>query len=417
MPICCIYLFTVVPRVVERLPTIKPSQWQLTLQPILNKHARASGKRKGTALIAVALAILAAANLSQLHFDDDFVRYFSEDTRFRADTEHVSRSLIGPTNIELRISNDATIYSPEFLTTVDQLANQIRALPNIDNVYSLVDVLDFFGPHVVNDDWRGLNAESIAQLILAYELSLVDGQSKTDLISTDDSSIRVSIVAKDMSSREIVTLDNQLMQLGERIGLDVTVTGEAIPISYLSERNIPSIALSLFLSILGTSVALGLYFKDGRLGTILFLTTIVPIVCGFGIWALHAESIGMAATIILCICTGVVIDDTVHMIHRFHYARERLRLDVQEAVSYTVHRVGNAICTTTLIMAVGFGVLAFSSFKVNSTFGICTVLILVGALLIDLLVLPTLLSAFSKKTEKDIEHQHRPSSSAPADGL
>ena len=86
------------------------------------------------------------------------------------------------------------------------------------------------------------------------------------------------------------------------------------------------------------------------------------------------------------------------MIHRFRYARDKMGLDIQEAVPYTVHRVGNAICTTTLILAVGFGVLAFSSFKVNSTFGACTVLILVGALLIDLLVLPSLLSYTSNKT-------------------
>ena len=417
MPICCIYLFTVVPRIVERLPTIKPSRWQLTLQPILNQHARASGKRKTTALVAILLAMLAAGNLFQLNFDDDFVRYFSEDTRFRADTEHVSQSLIGPTNIELRITAENTIYDPKFLVTVEQLAKQIRELSSVDNVYSIVDVLDFFGPHLSGDDWRDLDGDSIAQLILAYELSLVDGQSKSDLISIDERSIRMSIVAKDMSSRDIVLLDEELSRLSKKIGLDAMVTGEAIPISYLSERNIPSIALSLFLSILGTSVALGLYFKDARLGVILFFTTIVPILCGFGIWAIHEESIGMAATIILCICTGVVIDDTVHMIHRFNYARDKLNLDIQEAVSYTIHRVGNAICTTTLIMAVGFGVLAFSSFKVNSTFGICTVLILVGALLIDLLVLPTLLSVLSKKTSKDIEHQYRSSNSASADGL
>lgn len=417
MPICCLYLFSVVPKVVERLPKIKPSRWQLTLQPILNQHARASGRRKSTAAVVGLLAVLAAANISQLHFDDDFVGYFSEETRFRADTEHVSNSLIGPTNLEVQVNSPDSIYDPGFLLGVDRLATTIRNIPSVENVYSIVDVLDFFTPHLTDQDWRSLDGDSVAQLVLAYELSLVDGQSKTDLISVDDSAVRLSIVARDMSSREIVGLDEELSRIAREMGLSAIVTGEAIPISYLSEKNIPSIATSLFLSILGTSILLGFFFRNASLGAVLFFTTIVPIICGFGIWTLYADSIGIAATIVLCICTGVVIDDTVHMIHRFSYAENTLKLGTNEAVSYAVHRVGNAICTTTLIMVVGFGVLAFSSFKVNSTFGICTVLILVGALLIDLLILPTLLTFSSKRTEEKIEHQHESSNSAPADGL
>ena len=405
MPICCLYLFSVVPRIVERLPQIRPSRWQLTLQPLLNRYARASANRRGMTVAAILVTVLAASNIAQLELDDDFVRYFSEDTTFRSDTEHVSHSLIGPTNIELNVTSAHSVYEPEFLVAVEGLIGQIRGLPNVENVYSFVDVLDFFAHHVTEANWRDLDVDSISQLALAYEMSLIDGQSKDDLISLDDRSIRVSIVAADMSSRQVVELEQELSRLAGIANLKVIVTGEAIPISYLSGKNIPNIAASLLLSILGTSIGLGIYFRDFRLGAILFLTTIVPIVCGFGIWTFFEDSIGIAATIILCICTGVVIDDTVHLIHRFSYARNQMGLDIQEAVPYTVHRVGNAICTTTLILAVGFGVLAFSSFKVNSTFGACTVLILVGALLIDLLILPSLLTYTSPKSGSKLEPQ------------
>jgi predicted RND superfamily exporter protein len=409
MPVCCIYLFTVVPRVVERIPKLEPSRWQLTLQPVLNRYARASADRGWRTIAALFLALLAATSIARLELDDDFVRYFSEETKFRYDTEHVSRTLIGPTNVELSVTTSSSVYDPQFLTTVEQFANQIRALPGVENVFSFVDVLDFFSPHLSEISWRELDGDSISQIALAYEMSLVDGQSKDDLISLDDRSMRISIVAVDMSSSEIVALDRELSRLAQRADLEVVVTGEAIPISYLSANNIPNIALSLLISILATSLALGFYFRDLRLGGIIFVTTIVPIICGFGVWTFFEESIGIAATIILCICTGVVIDDTVHMVHRFSYARNRMGMDIQEAVPYTVQRVGNAICTTTLILAVGFGVLAFSSFKVNSAFGACTVLILVGALLIDLLVLPSLLTYTSSKTgsKREPPNDHR----------
>jgi predicted RND superfamily exporter protein len=393
MPICVLYLFSIVPLVVAKLPKLKRSAWHLLLQPILNNHARAAGKRKTTAYIAIALALIAAGNISQLSFDDDFIRYFSTDTRFRADSDHVSNVLIGPTNIEVSVRAPATINDPSFLLSIDRFANSLRSETEIQSVYSIVDVLDFFGPHLIEQDWRRLdNQDLIAQLIFFYELSLGVDQPKNDLISDDETSLRVSIIAADISSREIVKLEKVIRNLADEQSLEVVVTGEALPIAYLSEKNIPNIALSLLFSLLGTSVALGFFFRSASLGAILFVTTIVPILCGFGIWTLYEASIGIAATIILCISTGVVIDDTIHMVYRFNYALKTLNLELEEAISYTVHRVGNAICTTTLILAAGFGILAFSSFKVNSTFGACTILVLVGAMLIDLLILPTLLT-------------------------
>lgn len=399
LPICCLYLFSVVPNLVQRLPKISPSRWQIGLQPILNRYARGAGRSGSIAVLFGLLALIAAANISQLSLDDDFVRYFDPDTRFRSDAEHVAKHLIGPTNIEIEILSDGSIYEPSFLLRTSAFVEELREFPDIDNVYSIVDVLDFFGPHLVDQDWRQLDEDGIAQLVLVYELSLTDGQSKNDLISVDSSSIRVSAVGEDMSSRQIVLLSERISELAKSASLNILITGEAIPLSYLSEKNIPNIALSLLATILGTSAFLAVFFRNAWLGVILFVTTVVPIVCGFGVWAFYQDSIGIAATIVLCICTGVVIDDTIHMIYRFNHARKNLRLDVQEAISYMVHRVANAICTTTLILATGFGVLAFSPFEVNSTFGTVTALILVGALAIDLLVLPNLLSFAPEKKE------------------
>ncbi len=391
IPICCLYLFSIVPNVVQRLPKISPSRWQIGLQPMLNRYARGAGRSGIIAILFGLLAFAAAANISQLSLDDDFVRYFDADTRIRADSEYVAENLIGPTNIEIEVFADGSVHDPRFLLRAASFVEDLRKFPDVDNVYSIVDVLDFFGPHLVDQNWRQLDEDGVAQLLLVYELSLTDGQSKSDLISIDNSSIRVSVVAHDMSSRQIVLLSERLAELADVHSLKILTTGEAIPLSYLSEKNIPNIAISLLLSIVGTSVLLAVFFRNMWLGVILFFTTVIPIVCGFGIWAFFQDSIGIAATIVLCICTGVVVDDTIHMIYRFNHAREKLGLDVQEAVSYMVHRVGNAICTTTLILASGFGVLAFSPFEVNSTFGMLTALILVGALAIDLLVLPNTL--------------------------
>lgn len=392
LPICCLYLFGLVPHVVARISNIRPSLWQTFLQPLLNRHARAAGKHWVTAIIVLVAATAATANISRLSVGDDLIRYFDADSRFRADAEHVASTLVGPTNIEVIVDAPSEIYDPLFLRATAQFIKDLRAHPHIDAVTSIIDVLDIHGEHVSPTHWTELDASGIAQLIFAYELSLSADQSTNDLISVDHSQLRISIVAKDLTSNEIIALEDWLNENTDLAGISATITGEAVPLAHLSQENIPNIAWSLFLTILGTSIVLGVYFRSIKLGAILFFTTVAPILCGFGIWTLSEDSIGMAATIILCICTGIVIDDTVHMVYRFHYAISQLGESRMNAISYAIHRVGNAICTTTLILVVGFGVLAFSKFEVNSAFGTCTVLVLVAAVLIDLLILPSLLT-------------------------
>jgi predicted RND superfamily exporter protein len=109
------------------------------------------------------------------------------------------------------------------------------------------------------------------------------------------------------------------------------------------------------------------------------------------LWGLMNESIGLASTVIVAVCMGVVIDDSIHMIYSHIDARKRLNLSGREASAYALHRVGAAVVTTTIVLVVGFSVLLFSEFQLNSAFGGCSALILVCALAFDLRILPELL--------------------------
>jgi predicted RND superfamily exporter protein len=88
---------------------------------------------------------------------------------------------------------------------------------------------------------------------------------------------------------------------------------------------------------------------------------------------------------------GVVIDDTIHMIYSHADAKKRLKLSSRQASAYSVHRVGSAILTTTIIFGLGFSILLLSDFRLNSSFGGCSALILFCALVFDLRILPEML--------------------------
>lgn len=92
---------------------------------------------------------------------------------------------------------------------------------------------------------------------------------------------------------------------------------------------------------------------------------------------------------------GIIVDDTVHFLSKYQSAR-LTRKSVNESVLYAFNTVGMALTTTTIVLTVGFGVLASSSFMLNAHMGILTIIIIVAALAVDLIFLPALLMWLDK---------------------
>ena len=95
---------------------------------------------------------------------------------------------------------------------------------------------------------------------------------------------------------------------------------------------------------------------------------------------------------------GIVVDDTVHFLSKYLRARRDNGLSAEEAVRYAFSSVGMALVVTSVILAVGFLVLAQSSFQINSGMGKLTAITILCALLADLLTLPALLVWLEAKT-------------------
>jgi predicted RND superfamily exporter protein len=94
---------------------------------------------------------------------------------------------------------------------------------------------------------------------------------------------------------------------------------------------------------------------------------------------------------IAAIAMGIAVDDTIHYIHRY---LEELDGSPAEAVARTHASVGYALLYTSLIITLGFSLLAFSDFVPSVLFGLLTGFAMVVALLFDLTLLPVMLKRF-----------------------
>ena len=120
----------------------------------------------------------------------------------------------------------------------------------------------------------------------------------------------------------------------------------------------------------------------------------------FGVWALLVGQVGMVASTVAAGTLGIVVDDTVHFLTKYLRAVNELGMSKADAIRYTFRTVGVAIVSTTIILVVGFSILMFSSFQLNSQTGSMSAITIVLALLFDFLFLPAVLLIGEKNTEK-----------------
>jgi predicted RND superfamily exporter protein len=95
---------------------------------------------------------------------------------------------------------------------------------------------------------------------------------------------------------------------------------------------------------------------------------------------------------IAAIAMGIAVDDTIHYIHR--YLEELQEHPADQAVERSHASVGYAVLYTSLIIVLGFSLMAFSDFVPSVLFGLLTGLAMLVALVFALCLLPALLHQF-----------------------
>jgi predicted RND superfamily exporter protein len=198
----------------------------------------------------------------------------------------------------------------------------------------------------------------------------------------------------DVSMGEIRRLSRDVDEWADArgIGDQIVITGEGIPTAYLSSESIREMGVGIAISVLLSAILVGLYFRSAKASVSILAATCVPILAGFGVWGWFESEIGMAATLVIATTIGVVIDDTIHLTYRYVDSLRHLDLTPWGATAYSVHKTGTAIFVTSVVLVAGLLVLVLSDFRMNSTFGVCSSLIIALALVYNLTVAPRLLN-------------------------
>ncbi len=355
--------------------------------------------RKPVLIVMTLIVIGLAVMIPRIELNDQFVRYFDTSLEFRADTDFATEHLSGvyQVNWSLPASESGGISDPDYLAKAEAFSSWLKTQAGVAHVQSLTDTFKRLNKNMHGDDpeWYKLPEERdlAAQYLLLFELSLPYGLDLNNQINVDKSAMRVIVTTDDISTNQLRSLETAATFWLETNFPEgkTDASSPFVMFAYISERNIIGMLSGTVTAFVLISLSLMFALRNFRLGVISLVPNLVPIIMAFGIWSVFVGEVGLASSVVTATSLGIIVDATVHFLSKYQRGRRDRNQDAEGAVRYAFSTVGTALWVTSAILVAGFGVLAFSSFKINGDMGMLTAIAIAVALIADFLLLPTLL--------------------------
>ncbi len=214
--------------------------------------------------------------------------------------------------------------------------------------------------------------------------------SPSDLQYITSPAQRATVLLRTVSSEKTLDLAGELNNyLVNTFGLlpHPYVTG-SVPLYTRGQSALfSSMAKSFSFAFISVSLIIGLSLRSWRYGLIAIFPNILPVVFILAAMGWIGVPLSVSTITVASIVFGIVVDDTIHFLHRLRTVEGNLIERLQLSLDY----VGPAIIITSVVSAMGFAGFAASPFIPLRDFGLIISGALLLAMLCDLLLLPAIL--------------------------
>lgn len=200
---------------------------------------------------------------------------------------------------------------------------------------------------------------------------------------------------------------NAFADFGQRLQARVDAELDGSPVEgavtgtpYVAYRGINAVTSdlrdSLLLALLAVTVIVGVLFRSGRVALLALPSNMLPLAVGYGLMGLMEWELDPTPAVVFTVALGIAVDDTIHLLAR---TREEQAggADLETALRGAVLHSGRAVVITTVLLCIGFGLNALSSFPSMRVLGILGAVVIFVALLGDLFLLPAVLTVADRR--------------------
>ena len=304
----------------------------------------------------------------------------------------LDRKLTGanPIDVLIQFPPGQTLYSPETLATIEAVQRTTSSEKGIGNVFSLQTLRDWLSSKM------GMNDVSTLQKYASY----LPEPLIRRFVAADQKSVLVSGRIPDADASKLLpivdNLDHRLDAVrAEHKGYEIAVTGLAVIAARNSASMIERLSRFLTIEIVFVAAFIGLAFRSWKVMLLSIMPGIFPIVASGALLWVMGEGLQFASVVALTVSFGLGLSATIHFLNRLRL-EERPGVNAALSVERATILVGPALILTSVVLACGLAVTAFSNLPMLRLFGWLSAFAMIAALVADLLILrPTAMYLYS----------------------
>ncbi len=352
----------------------------------------------------IILFLIICYGLTNIKVDSNSIKYFKEDTVVRSGSNFIEKNITGSMIYEIILDSKIKdgIKNPKFLEKIILFEKEFKEnFKNVTFTTSLKDIIVRM-QEVLNKNSKDIipqNQNLVAQYLLLYSMSLPQGMEINDKIDTSEQFLRLSINSKIQDTSEDLAMIHWIENWWKtNSNYSTNIQGQTAIFAYMQSSVTDTLIISISLTLLIVAFSMFIIFRKYiklRMMWLFILPNIAPILLVAGIMGYIGINIDIGVAISAAVILGIAVDDTIHFFSKYFKIRETKTFE--QSIDYVISHSGNAMILTTFILSFTFSLFAVSSFIPNVNFAIVTVSALNIALLLDLVLLPALLSIFHNK--------------------
>ncbi len=346
--------------------------------------------------VGVLTILVGALGVNRLHSSVDLRKMFPKDAKVVEDFFWIENHIAPLTSVEI------VVGIPK--SKIDDVLDRLRlvrgfekTIERVRKVKSVTSAVTFLPPIPSR---RSTLRNSSRKTVFRSEFekekqALIDNGLLAERNDVEYWRVSANVASLEVDERSIV-LDIKeaclphLEKLEDR-NVTLEVTGLS-PVIYEAQNLLfRDLLLSFMLAFVLITPVMMWILRSIPGGFLVMIPNIAPVAVVFGAMGWLKIPVDIASILTASVALGIAIDDTLHFVTWFK-AGQRKGLNRADSVRYAYSKCSTAMFQTTLIFCTSFSVFLTAEFLPIRTFAILMGLMLTGALVADLVLLPAILA-------------------------
>lgn len=395
-----------IPTVFSYLPVPDAKQTKHLYNPFINNIigkliSIVINKRHAVYYIACILVALGGYGITQMKTTGYMVDDLKESDPIRQDLSFFESGFGGlmPLEVTIDFGKPNQVFKLSNLEKLDKLNQTLSQDPDLSRALSVVEAAKFANQAYYNGkaSYYKLPSNMTKNFIMKYVMESTGGMNDMSKSFVDSTmqQVRLSFRVKDIGTKKMEAKEDSLYKQIERIfpadKHNVSVTGSSVIFFKGNQYLITNLFSSLALAILLIAGFMAWMFRSKMMVLIALVPNVIPQIITAAIMGYAGIPIKASTILVFSVAFGISVDNTIHYLAKYRQELQATNWSIRSSVVLAMKETGQSMIYTSIILLFGFGIFCLSSFGGTFALGLLTSITLFGAMLANLILLPSLL--------------------------